>query len=467
MALQHILEEIEQAAERCTKAGTAVHDALDVLDLGAICGFLQTVASDAPVRSSRRSTAASLLKGAPGKISDNGEGLFAKFERLLGNLPTDLKAKPSPATAVVAVPGKPAPTRTDTPAGEEKVDDADPFATLQNIYAVQFRAGQPLPPRSPLDILREVLAKAEHPLVKALYEANDALEHVETIILPKVHVLVEEYQDKTVASHHEKMALLANKRVEATKLIGMLIAEILKKNPTKGASPVEAAKFVDIAFGRGRDSLVGLFVGCTVLIELGIHLKQIGSRLQTKMTISEARVGSKPGQAEPGTHGSLADGQNESPHESTDAQDSRKVFVVHGHDEVLKLDVARFIEKLGLKVVILAEQANQGRTIIEKFEAHAEDAGFAIVLLTPDDVGASAGNPSALKSRARQNVILELGYFIGKLTRCRVCALHKGDVELPSDILGIVYVPIAGNWKLQLAGEMKTAWPELDLNKAY
>jgi predicted nucleotide-binding protein len=149
------------------------------------------------------------------------------------------------------------------------------------------------------------------------------------------------------------------------------------------------------------------------------------------------------------------------------SRSSRKVFIVHGHDEALKLDVARFVERLGLNAVILAEQANQGRTIIEKFEAHAEDAGFAIVLLTPDDVGAPAGNSPALKSRARQNVILELGYFIGRLTRSRVCALHKGNVELPSDILGVVYVSVAANWKLQLAGEMKTAWPDLDLNKAY
>ena len=149
------------------------------------------------------------------------------------------------------------------------------------------------------------------------------------------------------------------------------------------------------------------------------------------------------------------------------ARSSRKVFVVHGHDEALKLDVARFVEKLGLEVVILAEQANQGRTIIEKFEAHAEDAGFAIVLLTPDDVGAPVANSSVLKSRARQNVILELGYFIGKLTRSRVCALHKGDVELPSDILGVVYLSISGNWKLELAAEMKMAWPDLDLNKAH
>ncbi len=153
--------------------------------------------------------------------------------------------------------------------------------------------------------------------------------------------------------------------------------------------------------------------------------------------------------------------------QSERASTSRKVFVVHGHDEALKLDVARFVERLGLEAILLSEQTNQGRTIIEKFEAHAEEVGFAIVLLTPDDIGTSAATPNALKSRARQNVILELGYFIGKLTRSRVCALHKGDVELPSDILGVVYISVSSNWKLQLAGEMKVAWPDLDLNRAH
>ncbi len=149
------------------------------------------------------------------------------------------------------------------------------------------------------------------------------------------------------------------------------------------------------------------------------------------------------------------------------APSTRRVFIVHGHDEALKLDVARFVEKLGLEAVILTEQANHGRTVIEKLEAHAENAEFAIVLLTPDDVGAQEDRLQDVKSRAGQDVVLELGYFIGKLTRKRVCALHKGDVELPSDILGVGYLPVSGNWKLQLAVEMKTAWPDLDLNKAY
>jgi hypothetical protein len=94
---------------------------------------------------------------------------------------------------------------------------------------------------------------------------------------------------------------------------------------------------------------------------------------------------------------------------------SDTVFVVHGHDEEAKVSVTRFIEKLGLKVVILHEQPDAGQTIIEKFERHASSSGYAVVLLTPDDIGAQKHSPDDVQPRARQNVILELGYFCGAL----------------------------------------------------
>lgn len=148
-----------------------------------------------------------------------------------------------------------------------------------------------------------------------------------------------------------------------------------------------------------------------------------------------------------------------------------KVFIVHGQDNETKAVVARFIEQLGLDAIVLHEQTDQGRTIIEKFEAHS-DVGYAVVLLTPDDVGGLApgdGSDAALRPRARQNVILELGYFVGRLGRTRVCALRKGDTEMPSDFAGVVYTPYDGadeGWKLKLARELKTAGLHVDLNKA-
>jgi predicted nucleotide-binding protein len=93
--------------------------------------------------------------------------------------------------------------------------------------------------------------------------------------------------------------------------------------------------------------------------------------------------------------------------------------------------------------------------------------GYAIVLLTPDDLGHLQGKPKEIKSRARQNVVLELGYFMGKLSRKRVCALSKGDVEMPSDYHGVLVEVMDedGGWKIKLAREMKSAGLAIDLNK--
>jgi predicted nucleotide-binding protein len=142
----------------------------------------------------------------------------------------------------------------------------------------------------------------------------------------------------------------------------------------------------------------------------------------------------------------------------------RKVFVVHGRDDGPREAVARFLERLGFEPVILHEQANLGRTVIEKIEAHS-DVGFAVVLLTPDDEGNLKGEPP--QPRARQNVLLELGYFIGKLTRERVCTLKEGDLEIPSDWRGVIDEPFnsGGGWKQTLARELDAAGYEIDWNK--
>ena len=149
---------------------------------------------------------------------------------------------------------------------------------------------------------------------------------------------------------------------------------------------------------------------------------------------------------------------------------TNEVFIVHGRDEGAKNAVGGFIKKLDLVPVILHEQANQGRTIIEKFEEHAK-VGFAIALLTPDDVGALKGNESNLKPkpRARQNVIFEFGYFIGKIGRKRVCALVQGDVEKPSDYDGVLYIPLddSGGWKIELIKELKAAGFDVDANQVF
>ena len=84
---------------------------------------------------------------------------------------------------------------------------------------------------------------------------------------------------------------------------------------------------------------------------------------------------------------------------------TNKVFIVHGHDEGMREAVARFLERIGFEAIILHEQANQGRTVIEKIVTHG-DVGFAVVLLTPDDDGCKKGEtPPGNRARVREALL--------------------------------------------------------------
>jgi predicted nucleotide-binding protein len=153
--------------------------------------------------------------------------------------------------------------------------------------------------------------------------------------------------------------------------------------------------------------------------------------------------------------------------EEPGAEVGTTVFVVHGHREAFKEQVARFLDAVtDLAPVILHEQANNGRTIIEKFEDHASKAAFAVVLLTGDDDGRVRGSGEQ-RPRARQNVVFELGFFIAALGRSKVAVLHEEGVELPSDMSGVLYTPLdaAGAWKLALAKELQAAGLSINLNR--
>lgn len=147
---------------------------------------------------------------------------------------------------------------------------------------------------------------------------------------------------------------------------------------------------------------------------------------------------------------------------------NNSVFLVHGHDEGTKHSVARFLEKLGVEPVILQEQINKGMTIIEKFQEFAKRAGFAVVLMTPDDHGYPVTKEELKRHRARQNVILELGYFTALLGREKTMVLVKGDIELPSDVIGVTYERIddGEGWKMKLARELKEAGFKISLDAA-
>lgn len=123
---------------------------------------------------------------------------------------------------------------------------------------------------------------------------------------------------------------------------------------------------------------------------------------------------------------------------------TKKVFVVHGHDEIAKTNLEVFLHEIGLEPVVLHRQADEGLTIIEKFEKHS-DVGYAFILLTPDEITYIKADQDKKDDerkkefRARPNVIFEFGYFVGKLGRSRVCCLYTGDVSLPSDVSGMIY----------------------------
>lgn len=149
---------------------------------------------------------------------------------------------------------------------------------------------------------------------------------------------------------------------------------------------------------------------------------------------------------------------------SNSTKPNNKVFIVHGHNEEIKHNVARLLEKINLNPIILNEQSDEGLTIIEKFEKHS-DVSFAIILLTFDDFGNTKSKEEKNK-RARQNVILELGYFIAKLGRNKVLPLYEEGVELPSDISGVLYTKIdnSENWKFRVIKELKTVGFDVDAN---
>ena len=145
---------------------------------------------------------------------------------------------------------------------------------------------------------------------------------------------------------------------------------------------------------------------------------------------------------------------------------NKKVFIVHGHDDAAINSVARALERDNFEPIILREQPDNGKTIIEKIEENA-NVVYAVVLYTPCDEGRDCVNgEGSLKKRARQNVVFEHGYLIGRLGRERVSALVRGDIETPGDISGVVYIPMdeQGGWKLKLVKNMKAAGLPVDAN---
>ena len=142
---------------------------------------------------------------------------------------------------------------------------------------------------------------------------------------------------------------------------------------------------------------------------------------------------------------------------------NNKVFIVHGHDGELKEKVARRLEQQGIEAIILSEQVNRGRTIIEKVEAYS-DVNVAIILFTQDDLGVAKEEKGNEKYRARQNVVFEAGYFMGYLGRENIIMIADENVEIPGDLSGMVYTT-RDSWEFEMLKELNAAGMKVNMNK--
>lgn len=145
---------------------------------------------------------------------------------------------------------------------------------------------------------------------------------------------------------------------------------------------------------------------------------------------------------------------------------SKNIFIVHGHETSLRAETESLLKDLGFNPVVLFKTPNCGDTIIEKLERESKDVVFAIILYTPCDHGGAISGKE-LQPRARQNVVFEHGLMCGILGRNRVVAIRNEEIEIPSDLSGILYIQYDqhGAWKYSVAKEMKAAGLPIDLNK--
>lgn len=147
---------------------------------------------------------------------------------------------------------------------------------------------------------------------------------------------------------------------------------------------------------------------------------------------------------------------------------SNRIFLVHGHDREMLASVRGVLAELDFKPIVLHDQPDQSRAVMEKFEDYS-DVGFAVILMSPDDQGRDRDGSSGLKFRARQNVVFELGYFVGRLGRHRTLVIYRkvDNFDMPSDYQGILYKPFddLGNWQFELVKELQAAGYSADANK--
>ena len=196
--------------------------------------------------------------------------------------------------------------------------------------------------------------------------------------------------------------------------------------------------------------------------------------LPSGVDAAEKLITQRSAQREPSTEAASQSMLGKSAQPLVDHSASKnKVFIVHGHSHGMLRDVEAFVRKIGIEPVVLIDEPNKGQTVIEKFERNA-DVAFAIVLFSPDDLGrAVTDSPGSEKHRPRQNVVLELGFFIGKLGRNNTVLIvdetKSVEWENPSDYAGVIPIHYSSGlsaWHLDLMKELRAAGITFDWNKA-
>ncbi len=273
-------------------------------------------------------------------------------------------------------------------------------------------------------------------------------------------------------SQHLRLALRVPRDEAANKIQARIKGgeELLAQQPSSDVELKDLQEKQEIWSDYNRDLLTQLFTSSAVVDEysappvmvLGYDFTSAVERWRDSVETLLTRLRSIYGRMD--LYSVL---EEEAPVRSNPTNRDTNILVVHGSNNGAKQTVARFLENLGLTAKILHEQPDKGQTIIEKLVNIAASAGYAVVLLTGDDVGASQVSSKNLQPRARQNVLFEFGYLLGVLGRTRVCALREEGVEIPSDLSGLIYVPFDAakeEWKARLAKEIKAAGININWN---
>jgi predicted nucleotide-binding protein len=242
--------------------------------------------------------------------------------------------------------------------------------------------------------------------------------------------------------------------------------EVQREGPEHAAWKAKVNEVIKSALGNDSEMLrefsniryhIGIYSGAPG--EAEENAKFFASRVDRAVALLDAAIYLLELQAEPEGQQAVANR----------AVPTGPIFVVHGHDDAHKYELMRLLDRTAIESdsIVLHEKASSGATILEKLERHAQTASCAVVLLTGDDEGRLRGDDAPLRPRGRQNVILELGMFIGLLGRSHVVVLKDPDVEEPSDLYGLVYIPLdsARAWRYELLKELAAIGIKVDANR--